>query len=90
MKALKRFKDGAKRVREQREWTRNAMKIFLLADAAVLHRREGYGKGRCKDHEAEVLSVIDGAIDRYGGDCIETALEHMCGEFGYSVEVEQI
>ena len=88
MNATHRFKADTKRERERRGWTREALKIFLLANATVLHNR-GYGKKRLQDIEAETLELIDNAIDRYGGDCIVTALEHKCKEFSYGVYIEE-
>lgn len=51
-----------------------AIKCTALAFAIVLHRRLGVGKIRFSDIFKDVFDLMDGYIDSYGGECIETAL----------------
>lgn len=89
LKALKWRRDAVKgesrmgRFRSQ--WTNLANALFLYSLALEMHETAGYGKGRCTDLANRLMQRIYGYIDRYGEDCLLTALESKCGEFGFDL-----
>lgn len=51
-----------------------AIKCTALAFAIVLHRKRGIGKKGYTDIFKDVVSLMDEYIDKYDGECLETAL----------------
>ena len=79
MKALDRFKTQRHDYKiEQKQLKKShittAIKCTALAFAIVLHRRRKIGKVCFADIFKDVFDLMDGYIDSYGGECIETAL----------------
>lgn len=79
MNALDRYKKQKHDYKvEQRQLKKShittAIKCTALAFAIVLHRKRKIGKVCFADIFKDVVDLMDGYIDSYGGECIETAL----------------
>ena len=79
MKALRnRNKRSARERKEEKmlmDRTFDTMELFLYLMCSSLNKRRGFGEKRCAVTVQDIFALLDEYTERYGSECVLTALK---------------
>lgn len=92
MNALKNRQKRSKREREKDLLTSqtviDSLELFIHTFALTLNEMDGYGEKRITDRMTDALKRIDEYTERYGSDCVLTAMKNRLKDIGITIEIE--
>lgn len=92
MNALKNRQKKSKRERENSalisQTVLNSMEVILSSVALTMHEMDGYGEKRITDRLTDVVNRIDEYTEKFGSDCVLTAMKIRLQYIGVKIEIE--